>query len=44
VRSPRPHLSQASPEDVAEAARRLAAARHPVILAGQGVRYAGATA
>jgi thiamine pyrophosphate-dependent acetolactate synthase large subunit-like protein len=44
VRSPRPHLSQASPEDVAEAARRLAGARHPVILAGQGVLYAGATA
>src|SRR4029079_3284001 len=28
----------------AGAARRLAAARHPVILAGQGVLYAGATA
>jgi len=40
---PRPHRSQASPEDVAEAARRLATARRPVILAGQGVLYAGAT-
>ena len=29
---------------MSEAARRLAAARHPVILAGQGVLYAGATA
>jgi thiamine pyrophosphate-dependent acetolactate synthase large subunit-like protein len=44
VRSPQRHPSQAAPEDVAEAARRLAAARHPVILAGQGVLYAGATA
>jgi acetolactate synthase-1/2/3 large subunit len=43
VRSPRPHPSQASPEDVAEAARRLAASRRPMILAGQGVLYAGAT-
>src|SRR3954447_12283590 len=40
----RPRLSQAAPEDVAEAARRLSAARRPVILAGQGVLYAGATA
>ncbi len=40
---PRPHRSQASPDDVAEAARRLATARRPVILAGQGVLYAGAT-
>jgi thiamine pyrophosphate-dependent acetolactate synthase large subunit-like protein len=44
VVSARPRLSQAAPEDVAEAARRLAAARRPVILAGQGVLYAGATA
>ena len=44
VRPPRPHRSQASPDDVAEAARRLAAASHPMILAGQGVLYAGATA
>ena len=44
VASARPRLSQAAPEDVAEAARRLTAARSPVILAGQGVLYAGATA
>ena len=44
VRSARPRLTQALPDDVSEAARRLAAARHPVILAGQGVLYAGATA
>ena len=44
VRSARPRLAQALPEDVAEAARRLAGARHSVILAGQGVLYAGATA
>jgi thiamine pyrophosphate-dependent acetolactate synthase large subunit-like protein len=44
VRSARPRLAQALPGDVAEAARRLAGARHSVILAGQGVLYAGATA
>ena len=44
VVSARPRLSQAAPDDVAEAARRLSAARSPVILAGQGVLYAGATA
>jgi acetolactate synthase-1/2/3 large subunit len=44
VRPVRPRLSQAAPADVAAAARSLAAARHPVILAGQGVLYAGATA
>jgi len=38
------HRSLAAPEDVAEAARRLTAARSPIILAGQGVLYAGATA
>jgi acetolactate synthase I/II/III large subunit len=43
VGSIRPRLSQASPDDVAEAARRLGEARRPVILAGQGVLYAGAT-
>jgi acetolactate synthase I/II/III large subunit len=43
VRPVRPVLSQAAPGDVEEAARRLSAARHPVILAGQGVLYAGAT-
>ena len=43
VRPVQPRLSQAAPGDVAEAARRLSAARHPVILAGQGVLYAGAT-
>jgi thiamine pyrophosphate-dependent acetolactate synthase large subunit-like protein len=40
----RTRLSQAAPADVAEAAGRLSTARHPVILAGQGVLYAGATA
>src|SRR6476661_10834593 len=44
VRSARPRLTQALPDDVSQAARRLATARHPVILAGQGVLYAGATA
>jgi acetolactate synthase-1/2/3 large subunit len=44
VRPARQRLSQAAPGDVAETARRLTAARHPVILAGQGVLYAGATA
>ena len=34
-----PRLTQASPEDVAETARRLLAASRPVILAGQGVLY-----
>lgn len=41
--SPR-RRSQAAPQDVAEAARILREARAPVILAGQGVLYAGATA
>src|SRR5262249_62036979 len=36
-------LSAAAPEDVAEALRMLADAARPVILAGQGVLYAGAT-
>ena len=43
IQPARPRLSQAAPGDVAEAARRLAAARDPVILAGQGVLYARAT-
>src|SRR6185437_13038842 len=40
--SPR-RLSAAMPEDVVEALRMLAEASRPVILAGQGVLYAGAT-
>jgi acetolactate synthase-1/2/3 large subunit len=40
----RRHLTQAAPDDVAELVRALRAAKHPVILAGQGVLYAGATA
>ena len=44
VVSARPRLSQAAAADVAEAAHRLCAARSPVILAGQGVLCAGATA
>jgi acetolactate synthase-1/2/3 large subunit len=36
-------LSAADPEDVAETVRMLARASRPVILAGQGVLYAGAT-
>jgi thiamine pyrophosphate-dependent acetolactate synthase large subunit-like protein len=36
-------LSAADPEDVAETLRMLARASRPVILAGQGVLYAGAT-
>jgi thiamine pyrophosphate-dependent acetolactate synthase large subunit-like protein len=40
----RRHLSQAAPDDVAELARRLAEAGSPVIVAGQGVLYAGASA
>ena len=43
VEPARPRPSPASPDDVAEAARRLAGAARPVILAGQGVLYAGAT-
>ena len=39
-----PRLSQAHPEDVARIATALLAAERPVILAGQGVLYAGATA
>ena len=39
-----PHRSLAAPEDVAEAARRLTSAKSPIVLAGQGVLYAGATA
>jgi acetolactate synthase-1/2/3 large subunit len=39
-----PRLSQARAGDVAEVAKALLAAERPVILAGQGVLYAGATA
>lgn len=39
----RPCLSQADPRDVSAAARALCAAEHPVVHAGQGVLYAGAT-
>src|SRR6185295_9847810 len=38
------HRSQAAPEDVEKTARMLAGATSPVILAGQGVLYGGATA
>ena len=38
------HRSQAAPEDVEQTARMLAGATAPVILAGQGVLYGGATA
>lgn len=44
VRTSLPRLSQAAPEDVAETARRLLAASDPVIVAGQGVLYARASA
>jgi thiamine pyrophosphate-dependent acetolactate synthase large subunit-like protein len=44
IGSPRPHLAQADPADVATAARMLAAASRPLILAGQGVLYSRATA
>jgi thiamine pyrophosphate-dependent acetolactate synthase large subunit-like protein len=44
MRSSLPRLSQAAPEDVAQTARMLAGAESPVILAGQGVLYAGASA
>jgi acetolactate synthase-1/2/3 large subunit len=44
VSSSLPRLSQATPDDVAETARMLAGATSPVILAGQGVLYAGASA
>jgi thiamine pyrophosphate-dependent acetolactate synthase large subunit-like protein len=40
---PRWHPGQAAPEDVAACARLLCDANAPVILAGQGVLYAGAT-
>ncbi len=39
-----PRRSQAAPADVAETVRMLTEASDPVILAGQGVLYAGATA
>ena len=39
-----PRLSQANPGDVERTAQTLLAAKRPVILAGQGVLYAGATA
>jgi acetolactate synthase-1/2/3 large subunit len=39
-----PRLSQANPADVEQTARALLAAERPVIVAGQGVLYAGATA
>jgi thiamine pyrophosphate-dependent acetolactate synthase large subunit-like protein len=42
--SPRAHRSAADPADVALAADALAAARAPVIVAGQGVLFARATA
>ena len=44
VKTSQPRLTQASAEDVAATARALLAAAHPVILAGQGVLYSGATA
>jgi thiamine pyrophosphate-dependent acetolactate synthase large subunit-like protein len=44
VRASLPRLTQASADDVAETARALLAAARPVIVAGQGVLYAGATA
>jgi thiamine pyrophosphate-dependent acetolactate synthase large subunit-like protein len=44
VRTSLPRLAQAAPEDVAETARRLLAASNPVIVAGQGVLYARASA
>ena len=44
VKASQPRLTQASSDDVDETARALLAAAHPVILAGQGVLYAGATA
>jgi thiamine pyrophosphate-dependent acetolactate synthase large subunit-like protein len=44
VRTSLPRLAQAAPEDVAETARRLLAASDPVIVAGQGVLYARASA
>lgn len=43
VRTSLPRLAQAAPEDVGETARRLMAASDPVIVAGQGVLYAGAS-
>lgn len=39
-----PAISQANPTDIDAAARALCSAQHPVIHAGQGVLYAGATA
>ena len=39
-----PAVSQANPADIDAAARALCSAQHPVIHAGQGVLYAGATA
>jgi thiamine pyrophosphate-dependent acetolactate synthase large subunit-like protein len=44
VRTSLPRLAQAAPEDVVETARRLLAASDPVIVAGQGVLYARASA
>jgi thiamine pyrophosphate-dependent acetolactate synthase large subunit-like protein len=43
IGGPLPRLSQAHPDDVARIAEALLAAERPVILAGQGVLYAGAT-
>jgi acetolactate synthase I/II/III large subunit len=43
LRVPAPIRSRGAAADVERAARRLLAAERPVILAGQGVRYAGAT-
>jgi thiamine pyrophosphate-dependent acetolactate synthase large subunit-like protein len=43
VKTSLPRLTQASADDVAQTATALLGAAHPVILAGQGVLYAGAT-
>ncbi|MFN8525791.1 MAG: thiamine pyrophosphate-requiring protein [Chloroflexota bacterium] len=43
-RPPRGHRTMAAPEEVAAAARALVEAARPVLLAGQGVLYAEATA
>jgi thiamine pyrophosphate-dependent acetolactate synthase large subunit-like protein len=43
IRSSLPRLAQASPADVEDTLRMLTSASNPVILAGQGVLYAGAS-